>query len=440
MDIAALFTSTTYVGLGLFAFVCLCCYRMMQTKNYMVLLVWPIVIYFCGPIFTEMFAGTPFLGRFVFPEYTMAETLMIFLYFVSLLVADKLFGISQIIESSLSHPTMRQLSHSMAFLPVFVITALLAMALQIKLLHDFGSVLSGDYVMLGVDAEGIPFWGFLAGLYEIIFLLFVLFIISGDHGLKLRIFVIGAYCLTAAVRVAGGTRLILVKELAFVVILFYLRGRLKRRQLVIVVTAIVFAGSAIGLLRQKTVGEDASLGPLFGIVMESALDSLTLNIAYKVQDTGYIAQHGDTVQTSEFLLLSSIPSFARFSISPPELAALSPYNSALRFGFETPMPVGGMSGFATLCYICSYPALASILLAFAIGVLFRYAPAGNFKRITVLVFLLNAIHFWRDPVDIAVKQVVQDDLCALILLAVSSMRIQPRLPTLEVRGDTLGRA
>lgn len=426
MDLSALFTSTSYIGFGLFAVVCFGCYRLMTQKKYLILFVWPIVIYFCGPLFTAMFADAPVLGNFVFPEYTLAETLMMFIYFVSLIAADILFDVSGVIKSSLSHPTIRRLAHSMAFLPMFVVTVVLTIVLQIKLLHDAGSVLSGTYAMLGVDEGLVPYWGFLAGLYEVIFLLFILFILGDGYGMKLRVFVISAYCATGLLRVTGGTRLILVKELAFVVILFFLRGQLKRRQLTLAVGAIVTLGSVIGLLRAGEVDEEAILGPVFGLVMESALDSLTLNIAYKLQDTGYVADNVDNVKTVEYLLLSSIPSFARFSITPAELKDMSPYNAAPQYGFSTYSPVGGMSGFATLCYMCSYPLLSSCVLAFALGAICRYAPAGNLKRITVLVFLLNSIHFWRDPVDIGVKQVVQDDLCALVLMAVGSMYLQPR--------------
>jgi hypothetical protein len=423
MDITALMSDASYVGLGLFLIVCFCCYRLMQDKKYIVLLIWPILIYFCGPILTGMFADAPVLGRYIFPEFIISETLLIFLYFITLLVADKFFGISKIIESSMSNPTMRGLSHSPVFLPIYLVTALLAMFLQLKLLNEFGSVLTGSYVQTGVDEGLIPFWGFLAGLYEIIFLLFVLFILSGDHGSKQRFIVIATYCLSTGLRVAGGTRLILVKELAFVLILFYLRGRIKQRQLIIAVAAIIFAGSAVGLLRMKDIGDEAIFGPFFGIVMESALDSLTLNIAYHVQDTGFISQHGDILHTLMFFVLSAIPTFLRFSITQPEIDALSPYNAALQFGFDTSMPVGGMSGFATICYVCSYPAVATIILAITIGFIFRYAPAGNLKRIVILVFLLNAIHFWRDPMEIAVKQIVQDVICTLILLGAAKIRV-----------------
>jgi hypothetical protein len=422
MDTSALMSGTTYAGLGLFLVVCFCCYKMMQHKRYIILLVWPILIYFCGPVFTLTFVGSPGLDRYVFPELIFSETLMIFLYFATLLAVDAFLDISAVIESSLSSPATRQLSHSPIFLPIYVCTAMVAMFLQIKLLHDFGSVLTGHYVQEGVTDGLIPFWGFLAGLYELIFLLVVLFILSGDHTLKMRIFVIGIYCLSAALRLAGGTRLILIKELAFVLIIFYLRATITKRQLIFTSLVILVAGSAIGLLRLKEIADEAFLGPVFGLVMESALDALTLNIAYQIQNAGFIAQHADALHTVMFLFLSSIPKFARFSFTPADLDSLSPYNAALQYGYETYMPAGGMSGFATLCYLCSYPALASILLAIVLGVLFKYAPAGNFKRFLGLTFVLNAIHFWRDPMDIAVKQVVMDVICALALFWVGNIR------------------
>jgi hypothetical protein len=426
MDTAALMSGTTYAGLGLFLIVCFCCYKLMQRKKYIILLVWPIIIYFCGPVFTSLFADAPVLGRYVFPELIFSETLIIFLYFITLLVADKFLDISAVIKSSLSNPAMRRLSHSPAFLPIYICTALAAMFLQIKLLHDFGSVLTGHYVQEGMADGLIPFWGFLAGLYELIFLLVVLFILSGDHTSKQRIFVIGIYCLTAALRVAGGTRLILIKELAFVLIIFYLRATISKRQLIFTSVIVLVAGSAVGLLRMQGAGDAALLGPVFGLVMESALDALTLNVAYQVQDAGFISQHSDVLHTIMFLFLSSIPKFARFSFTPADLDALSPYSAALQYGYDTYSPVGGMSGFATLCYVCSYPAVASVLLALTLGLLFRYAPAGNFKRIIILAFLLNAIHFWRDPMDIAVKQVVMDAICALTLFWAGNIRTVKR--------------
>jgi hypothetical protein len=266
-------------------------------------------------------------------------------------------------------------------------------------------------------AEGlIPYWGFLAGLYEIIFFLFVLFLLNSEHKRPQRIIVVAIYCLTTLLRAAGGTRLVLIKELAFLVILFYLQGNIKKRQLVIAVSAILAIGTAIGLLRTQSSGDIDFLGPLYGLVMESGLNALTLNIAYKVQDAGFISQNTDILQTLMFVVLSAIPSFARFGITQPDLDAVSPYNAALNYGIDTAWPVGGMSGFATICYISSYPVVATIILAFTIGLLFRYAPAGNMKRITILVFSVNAIHFWRDPIDIAVKLVVQGVVCAVVLM------------------------
>lgn len=422
MDTSGLLTNTTYIGLLLFTVVCVSFYKLLQKKRYIALLLWPAIIYFCGPLFTIVFVDAPVLGRYVFPDLILSETVLMFLYFMTLVVMDWVFDISGVIRSSLSSSTMRSLSHSPAYLPIYLCTALAAIFLQGKLLNDFGSVLTGHYVQEGMVDGVIPFWGFLAGLYELIFLMVVLFVLSGDHTSRQRYLVFGIYCLTAALRVAGGTRLILVKELAFVLIVFYFRSAISKRQLIFTSTMILLAGSAIGLLRMSDAGDSAFLGPFFGLVMESSLDALTLNIAYHVQSAGYVALHSDVVHTAMFLFLSSIPKFARFSFSPDDLDALSPYNVALQFGFDSYQPVGGMSGFATLCYICSYPATATVLLAVTLGLLFRFAPAGNFKRVLILAFLVNAIHFWRDPLDIAVKQVVMDALCAFTLFVLGNLR------------------
>jgi len=111
---------------------------------------------------------------------------------------------------------------------------------------------------------------------------------------------------------------------------------------------------------------------------------------------------------------------------------LSPYNAAFAVGFDTYMPVGGMSGFATLCYISSYPMLMSVWLAMTIGLFFRYTPASNLKRIVILIFCINSIHFWRDPIDIAIKLVVQGVVCALVLLAISNAWKRGRRPAVIV--------
>jgi hypothetical protein len=311
-------------------------------------------------------------------------------------------------------------------MPFYTLTAVAAVFLQLKLLLDFGSVLTGSYVLDASADNPVPYWGFLAGLYEIVFLLFVLFVLSGDRRSKRRVIVIGLYFVTTVLRVAGGTRLILIKELAFLVILLYLRGALKRRQLAIVVLAIIGAGTAIGLLRKGGSIEGAFLGPFDGLIMESGLDALTFNIAYHVQNTGFIAENGDLLQTAKFVVLSVAPRFMRFWITQPELETLSPYNAAVQFGFDTPSPVGSMSGFATICYLVSYPILATIVLAITIGLVFRYAPASNLKRVAILVFCINTMHFWRDPIDIALKLVVQGVACALFLWSLDNVQASKR--------------
>jgi hypothetical protein len=144
-----------------------------------------------------------------------------------------------------------------------------------------------------------------------------------------------------------------------------------------------------------------------------------------VQESGYVARHDDALNAPAFILVSAIPKFLRFGISPEDLDKLSPYNAAFGYGFDTYMPVGGMSGFATLCYL-SNPFLLTLALVMIVTLLIRFTPAGVVKHIIVLVFCIDAIHFWRDPVDIAVKDVVQDIFCALVLVYFPAIRTAPR--------------
>lgn len=401
----------------------------MRKKNYLILLVWPILIYFLGPTFTALFADAPVLKRYVFPETILAETLMIFAYFAALLVADRIFDISSIMKISTSSSTIRRLSEGPVFLLLFCSVTVMALVFQIKLLLDFGSLLSGGYVLDSVADGLIPYWGFLAGLYEIVFLLFVVFLLNDRHTLKHRVVVVGLYLITATLRVAGGTRLVLVKEVAFLLILFYLRGGISTKRLALLASVVVVLGSAVGLLRTQSTSVATLLGPLYGIVMEGGLNALTLNIAYRVQDSGFVADNGDALRTILFVAASAIPSFARFGMDQTDLDALSPYSLPLNFGFDTAWPVGSMSGFGTLCYISSYPISASVILALTIGLLFRYMPPGNLKRIIVVVFSVNAIHFWRDPIDIAVKLLVQGILCGIVLMYLA--RISAKHPADE---------
>jgi hypothetical protein len=94
---------------------------------------------------------------------------------------------------------------------------------------------------------------------------------------------------------------------------------------------------------------------------------------------------------------------------------MSPYGEA-HAQFDTESPVGGMSGFATICYLSSYPLLSTLTLVLILSLLVKLTRQGSMKEILVVVLSINAIHFWRDPIDIAVKNVVQDVVCALTLL------------------------
>ncbi len=412
MDSAALDSNVMAVCLGLFLVVCVLCVLLLELKRYIVLFLWPTVIYFCGPLITSIFSDAPVLRNYFFADAIIPETLIIFAYFVFFVVLDYFLDISSAVRSCFNGPAIAGLGQSTIFLLIYFSATIVATILQMVMLAQLGSVFSGAYV--GSRFEEIPFWGFLAGLYEIIFLCFVLFLLSGQKS-KLRIFIIAVYVMTAALRVAGGTRLILIKELAVICILLYLRGQIKRSRLVLVASIVLLMGSVIGLFRAN--GELVSdiFGPLYGVAMESGLDALTFNVAYQVQESGYVADHAELLKTVEFVALSAIPSFLRVGITQSDLDQMSPYGEA-HAQFDTESPVGGMSGFATICYLSSYPLLSTLILVLILSLLVKLTRQAPMKEILVLVMSINAIHFWRDPVDIAVKNVVQDVVCALTLL------------------------
>jgi hypothetical protein len=401
---------------ALFLTVCALLVWLAAKKRYLLLLLWPAFIYFTGPMLTVFFVDAPVLGRYVFPSNVIAETLMMFVYVVAFCLLDMAFDISDAIRRAFSSATMRNLSASPVFLILYLPTTVVAVVLQIKMLHDSGSVFSGSYVLNDIEFGLIPYWGFLSGLYEIIFLLFVVFLLGTQKGWP-RFVVIALYVLTALLRVAGGTRLILIKEIAVLLIIFYMNGQIRARRLVIAAAVALALGSVVGLARSS--GGNASLtalGPLYGLVMESGLNALTFNVAYAVQQGGYISHHSQLLDAIQYMLLNAAPTFLRPGISQMQLDSLSPYGQALGFGFDTYTPVGGLSGFAVLCYLTSYPLFLTVVLVGILALYFKFAPNGPFKYIVICVFSINAIHFWRDPAEIAIKLIVQDLITSLALL------------------------
>lgn len=406
----------------LFLIVCLLCIRLLRRRSLLLLLVWPVLIYFWGPTITSLFANAPVLRRYVFMSSLIPETLLMFIYVAGLCCLDYFFNLSHSIRKCVSSPSVVGLARSPIFLPIYLATTALAVTLQLVILHRFGSALGGGPYVMSLVSEGyIPYWGFLAGLYEIIFLFVVLYLLSGQRS-RLRFLVLGLYVFAAALRLAGGTRLILVKEIAVILIIAHAQGRIKTRKLLLTGALVVVLGSVVGLLRSSGANPFAFLGPIYGLVMESGLNALTLNIAYQVQHSVYMASHSQVVSALEFVLLTSIPSFLRFGVTKTALHAMSPYHAALGYGFDTATPVGGMSGFATISYIFGYPFFSTAILVVSIASMLKMLSRTRVGNILILVFCINAIHFWRDPIDIAAKNMVQDFIFAAALLVVPRLR------------------
>lgn len=431
LDFSYLVTNTVLIGLLLYLMVCGICWWLLLKRRYVILLLWPVIIYFPGPILTSLFAAAPGLGQYVFPDTTMFETVVILGYFVGMVLADGVFDLSSIIETSLFNPTVRGLTGSPMFLPIYLAAAGLAIVLQINILRTYGSVLTGNYAYWDSLGDAGSLWGFIAGLYEMIFLCFVVVLLGGDgFSRSTRRLIWGVYALAAVLRLAGGTRLVLVKELSLVLILLYLQRRIPQRKLLIAAVLIVVGGSGIGMLRGGGGNVGGLLGPLYGIVIESAFCALSFNIAYQVQIAGAIDTVRQIGQTVSYVLITSVPSFLRPGVTQADLDAISPYNLGLATGFDSISPVGGMSGFATVTYVSGNVAVGCCLLIVALIALLRFTPCSQWKRLAVLVFILNAIHFWRDPLDISIKLVIQDMLIVLLFLYIPRLG-QWRMPRLN---------
>lgn len=413
-------TPAVQAGLAMFALVLVLCGWLLVMRRYVILLLWPVVIYFCGPVLTSVFASAPALGQYIFPSDTLWETLVILIYFVGFIAVDLVFDVSAAIRTSVHAGFMRQLAASPMFTVVFVTAAITAIALQCALLAQFGTIFSGHYAYWADEGLApVSYWGFLAGLYEIIFLCIVLLLLSNYRGTA-RFLYLAVYLATALLRVIGGTRLVLVKEIAFIVLLLYLERKIKWRQLVIATTVLVLAGTVVGLMRTGGAA-GGFLGPLYGVAMESALNALSFNIAYEAYLHGGMSVVTQAGHAFVYSAVNAIPSFLRFGFDKADLSAIDPTLAALTAGVDTASPVGGMSGFATLVYVVGNPFVGVALLVPTLGMLLRWTPGSHLKHIAVLVFCLNAIHFWRDGLDISIKLVVQDVLCVLLFLYVPAV-------------------
>ncbi|GAA0751525.1 hypothetical protein LRH25_14715 [Ideonella azotifigens] len=421
-------TISILIALGAFVLLSWQTVRYLQMRNYVILLIWPAFIYMIGPAATLMFVDAPVLSRYVDERRIDAQTLLMLWYLVVLVLVDRALNLSAELRRAINGEQVASLSSSVIFPGLFVTSVVLASIFQIHLLNSFGTVLSGAYILNSY--EDIPYWGFVAGLYEIIFLCFILVLLGKHPSRPMWTLYVGMYAFTTLLRVMGGTRLVLIKELAIMIILLYLRGSISGRKLVIVGAIVVSIGSGVGLLRSGGGGEEMNvLGPVYGLVMESALNALTLGIADSVNQSGAVGHSGSAATTASWLTLAVIPSFLRLGMSEDDMTALSPYNLALSAGFDSWAPVGGMSGFATIDYITSYPHVFLFVMVTLFAVWFRSLRDGPFKQIFGLVSMTCAIHFWRDPADISFKLLVQGMIICGILWLLPQRRRAPR-PTL----------
>lgn len=389
---------------------------LLRQKNYIVLLIWPVLIYLIGPSMSIIFEEHPTLSRYINLSRVNFLTFQMFWYVELLIIFGAVFNLSDNLRKSLSGSRLRSLSSSSLFPLVFLLCLVSASALQIHLLINVGSIFTGSYVLDNLADSPITYWGFLAGLYEIIFLCLILLLLDKKNHKKMWNIYIGAYLIATFLRVLGGTRLVIIKETIFILIFLYLLGSIKLKQLFFWGCSAIILGTVIGLLRGGGGDPLANIfGPVYGLVMESALNALTLSISDTVSNSGFIYTNGNIFNATLFFLVNLIPSFLRFGITEKDIESINPTSLAVNFGFDTSSPVGGMSGFATINYLTSYPLTFIFFMTLIFAFFFRIINNTAFKEFLSLLIIINCIHFWRDPSEIAFKLLFQGMFIMILL-------------------------
>ena len=133
MDSAGLDSNVMAVCLGLFLVVCVLCVVLLHFKRYILLFLWPIIIYFCGPLITSIFSDAPVLRNYFFADAIITETSIIFAYFVFFVVIDYFLDISSAVRSCFNGPAIAGLAQSSVFLLIYSSATTVASILQMMI-------------------------------------------------------------------------------------------------------------------------------------------------------------------------------------------------------------------------------------------------------------------------------------------------------------------
>jgi hypothetical protein len=266
-----------------------------------------------------------------------------------------------------------------------------------------------------VNSDELAVWGFLSGLYDIGLTCLFAVILSDQK--KPSYGYAALYGGALILRILGGTRLILIKDIAVLLYVLFCRGRISLRMAGYVTVGLILFGTAVGVARGSG-GASDRFGPAASILAEAGLSALTLNIAYDYYQSN-APDKPSLLQSSEFILESVAPTFLVNTVTDKKklVDKVNPYNAVLTFGYDTSSPVGAMSLFASLIYVVGSPWLGTLLVVFLLVVVVKVRFNRVVKSAVLFSFALNALNFWRDPFEISLKIIVQTIIVLLFIYA-----------------------
>jgi hypothetical protein len=404
---------------------------------------WPIIMYIPGPIAAYLLFGeSETFANYISAQSVLVSTLVLvggfalYRLFLGKRLADILrFDLAQI-ESS---PAVIG-----AKWPLVALGCLCA-ATQILLIRDTGaSLLSNEYVLGGGRfSENRTLFTLTAGLYEMFAALFALRLVSVHSPWRRNKLLFLFAAAVVALRMLGGTRLVVLKLVVFVVLVRMLQRRISKKAAL--VSAIAFSAflMIVGSLRGSAAEEGSNI--LFLLFAEPALGNLSATFV-----TDYYLNHGiafnpnaitDTLGYIVFVAIHLLPN-AIYQALGGDVIYLGdwgyyrswgqmfyPFRLILGgTGLETVSPVGGQSVVSLGVALFGYAgAVLVIPLTYAAFGLLRAISARSLPVILVLGF--EAPSIYREGAEIFVKQFF------IILLVYWLFSILCRVP-LAAKGST----
>jgi hypothetical protein len=378
---------------------------------------WPIFLYIPGPLAVYLlFSDTEVFATYFTEQSVFAATIILIasygIYHLSLgaRVARQLSRDISIIETS---PLAHGSTWSMFLL------GLACVFLQLMLIRATGaSILSDAYILgNGNFEENSTLFTATAGLYEIFGALLALKYVGKKFTLRDD----GLFALFAlfvvALRTLGGTRLIVLKLVLFIMLIQFIRRKIDARKTAIITCISVFVFAVVGALRGGS-----GTGVVFLLLAEPALSNLssTYVTQFYIEKGIFfpIASIWNGFSYLLFVLIHLLPNSIYRALGGDIVllgdwgyyrswaAAFYPFREILReTGLDTISPVGGQS----------IVALGVALFGVAGGALLLPMIYGGFsllrdliprKMPLMLIVGFEAPSIFRDPTEIMVKQVM----------------------------------